>query len=42
MNLDDNLILVYNHYIKIANDFNKMIPHIVHKWIHLTDSYVTK
>jgi hypothetical protein len=38
-NLNDNMTLVYNHCIKISNDFNKMILQIVHKWINLTHSY---
>jgi len=34
------MVLVYNHCIKISNDFNKVVLHIVHKWIHLTHSYI--
>jgi hypothetical protein len=34
------MILVYNHCIKTSNDFNKVVLHIIHKWIHLTHSYI--
>jgi len=41
-NLHDNIILIYNQYIKISNDFKKAVLHIVPKWIHLIHSYMTK
>lgn len=38
--LQDNVFLLYNHFIKNSDDFNKVVIHILYKRIHLIHNYI--
>jgi len=39
-NLHDNIIRVHKLVIKISNDFCKVKLYIIHRWIHLSHSFI--